>query len=112
MKTILTATLTTAFLAAPAFAGSMTMGFTDASDGTTTVMILSDDGTASVEGVDGTFPYTWDDEAHKLCGDYTGKGEVCATLEDDGTEPAVGQTAAYTTSEGKSGVAEIMAMTE
>ena len=88
------------------------MNFTDASDGTTNVMTFNDDGTASVEGVDGTFAYTWDEDARKLCGDYTGEGEVCATLENDGVEPAVGLTTAYTTSDGNSGVAEITAMVE
>lgn len=112
MKKILIATLTAALVAAPAFAGSMTVGFTDAAEGTTTVMTFDEDGTASVEGVEGTFPYTWDEATKELCGDATGEGEVCATIATEGAEPAVGQKSAYTTSDGRSGMSEITAMTE
>jgi len=97
-------------MAAPAIAGSITMSFAG-DDGTTAVMTFNEDGTAKVEGADGTFEYTWDAEANKLCGDATGEGEVCAIFADK-SEPSVGLESAYTTSDGGSGTATITAMSE
>ena len=107
-KTLITLCAAAA-LAAPAFAASMTVSFAG-SDGTVTVMTFAEDGTASVEGVDATFAYTWDDDAQKLCGDYTGEGVVCATFEGDGGDREVGDTVAYTTDDGRDGVATVTAI--
>lgn len=110
MKKTISVALVALALATPAFAASMTMSFAS-DDGTTVTMTFDGEGTATVEGQEGSFPYTWDEETRELCGDATGEGEVCATFAEAG-EPSVGQTSAYTTSDGGSGTATITAMSE
>ena len=111
MKKLIAMSAATAMFAMPAMAGTMTISFAN-EDGTTQVMTFDDStNTATVEGVDGSFAYTWDAEAGKLCGNPTGEGEVCATFAEK-AEPSVGATSAYTTSEGASGTATITAMSE
>ncbi len=111
MKKFIALTAATAALAMPAIAGTMTISF--ANDNGETVVMTFDDATmtATVEGAEGSFAYTWDAEANKLCGDATGEGEVCATFAEK-AEPAVGVSSAYSTSDGGSGTATITAMAE
>lgn len=97
-------------IAAPALAGSMTVEF--AADGETDVIVVTlvDDGTySSSDGSTGS--YTWDDETQTLCG-TSEEGEVCATFEGEASEPAVGDTRAFTNTAGMSGVATITAIEE
>ena len=91
MKKLIALTAATAALALPAMAGTMTISF--ANDNGETVVMTFDDSTntATVEGQEGSFAYTWDAEANKLCGDATGEGEVCATFAEK-AEPSVGTT--------------------
>ena len=111
MKKLIALSAAAAALAMPAMAGTMTISFANDS-GETVVMTFDDEtNTATVEGQDGSFAYTWDAEANKLCGDATGEGEVCATFAET-AEPAVGVASAYTTSDGGSGTATITAMSE
>ena len=112
MKKLATLTLAAAALATPALAGTMTISF--ANDSGETVVMTFDDatGTATVEGQEGSFPYTFDADANQLCGDATGEGEVCATFAEKNEAPTVGDTGAYTTSDGGSGTATITAMSE
>ena len=112
MKKTIVSAIAAAALAAPAMASSLTISFAS-DDGTTTIMTFDQASmTATVEGADGSFPYTWDAEANKLCGDATGEGEVCATFDSANETPAVGDTSAYTTSDGGGGTATITAMSE
>ena len=110
MKKTLMAAAAAFALGAPAFAASMTISFAN-DDGTTAVMTFDGEGTATIEGQEGSFPYTWDEETRTLCGDATGEGEVCATFAEAG-DPEVGQATGYTTSTGGSGTATITAMSE
>jgi len=112
MKKLIALTAATAMFAMPAMAAKMTISF--ANDDGNTVVMTFDQATmkGSVEGVDGEFDYTYDAEARKLCGDATGEGEVCATFAEANEAPAVGDTSAYTTSDGGSGTATITALEE
>ena len=112
MKKTITTAIMAAMLAAPAMAGSLTLSFAN-SDGNTTVMTFDQESmTATIEGAEGSFPYTWDEATKTLCGDATGEGEVCATIESTSETPAVGDTSAYTSSDGGSGTVTITAMAE
>lgn len=96
-------------LAAPAMAGSMTVSFAN-DDGTTHDWVLGDDGNATAP--DGTVvPYTWDEEALKLCATMPDDAEICATFAEAGTG-TVGDTSAYTLSTGGTGTATIIALEE
>ena len=89
--------------AAPALAGSMTVEF--AADGQTDVFVVTlvDDGTYTAsDGSAGT--YTWDEATQTLCG-TSEAGEVCATFDGEASEPAVGDTRAFTDTAGMTGIA-------
>lgn len=111
MKKTISVVLAALALAAPAFAASMTISFAADEGGDPLVITFDGEGTASVEGSEDTFAYTWNEETRELCGDATGEGEVCATMAESG-DPEVGQSTAYTTSAGTSGTATITAMSE
>ena len=112
MKKFMALTAATVALALPAMAGTMTISFAN-DDGVTTV-ITFDDSTmkGTVEGVDGTFDYTWDAEANALCGNPTGEGDVCATFTEKEQAIAVGTASAYTLSTGGGGTATVTAVSE
>ena len=107
MKKFAMAALAAAFMAAPALAASITVSFAN-DDGTTQVWTFDGEGTAT--SGDLSAPYTWDQEAAKLCADVPEQGEVCATF--DGVAQAVGETSNYTLSTGGTGTATITEMTE
>ncbi len=108
MKKTLILAAAAAFLAAPAFAVTMTIEFAG-DDGTTLAVTLDDaTGTATMNGV--TMPYTWDAEAMTLCA-AAPEGDVCATFAEQ-TEPVVGASSAYTSTTGNSGTATITAIAE
>lgn len=107
MKKIMSMALAAAFIAAPAFAASMTVSFAN-DDGTTQEWTLNDDGTAVSGDLNTT--YTYDEAAMKLCADIPDAGSVCATFDSAGT--AVGDTSTYTLSTGGGGTATITAMEE
>ena len=107
MKKTFIAALAAGLLAAPAFAASMTISFAN-DDGTTQEWTFDGEGTATTGDV--SVPYTWDEEAMKLCADVPEQGEICATFETQGEK--VGDTSAYTLSTGGTGTATITAMEE
>lgn len=112
MKKLITLTAATFALAAPAFAASITLKF-DNADGTSQTMTFDDSTmTATVEGAESSFAYTWDAEANKICGNPTGEGEICATFDTVNEAPTVGDTSGYTTSDGGSGTATVTALAE
>ena len=105
-------TAATIALALPAMAGTMTISFAN-DDGTTSVMTFDDATmTATLEGADGTFDYTWDAEANAICGDPLGEGEICATFTEKEQSVAVGTASAYTLSTGGGGTATVTAVSE
>ena len=107
MKKFFAAAIAAGFIAAPAFAASITISFAD-NDGTTAEWTFDGEGTATSGEI--TTSYTWDEEAKTLCAEVPEQGEVCATF--DGVAEAVGESAGYTLSTGGAGTATIMAMEE
>ena len=108
MKKLLTAALAAGFVAAPAFAASVTLTF--ASDDGTTQEWTFDDTTNMATMGDLSAPYTWDEDAKRLCVDIPEEGEVCGVF--DRVAQAVGETASYTLESGGGGTATITAMSE
>ena len=108
MKKFITAALAAGFVAAPALAASITVSFAS-DDGTTQEWTFDQDtGMATMGEISG--PYTWDEEAKKLCVDIPEQGEVCGVF--DRVAQAVGETAKYTLSTGGGGTATVTAMSE
>ncbi|MEL7285187.1 MAG: hypothetical protein AAGJ68_11765 [Pseudomonadota bacterium] len=107
MKKFFAATLAAGLIAAPAFAASITLSFAG-DDGTTQEWSFDGEGTATYAGT--TMPYTWDEEARKLCAEIPDQGEVCATF--DSAAQAVGESSTYTLSTGGTGTATITAIEE
>ena len=83
MKKILFTTIIAGFATASAFAASQTIEFVR-DDGTSTTIVLNDDGTTMMGDVAGT--YTYDEAEMKLCGSVEGAEEVCVTFENTGSE--------------------------
>ncbi|MEO1552820.1 MAG: hypothetical protein AAFR82_02715 [Pseudomonadota bacterium] len=107
MKKFVAAIFAAGFIAAPAVAASITISF-ESDEGATQVWTFDGEGTATVGEL--TTPYTWDEDARKLCADVPDQGEVCATFES--AAQAVGESSAYTLSTGGGGTATITAMEE
>jgi len=107
MKKFIAAAVAAGFIAAPAFAASITISFAN-DDGTTSEWTFDGEGTATSGDISAS--YTWDEEAKTLCADVPEQGEICATF--DGVAEAVGESAGYTLSTGGSGTATITAMEE
>lgn len=107
MKKFIAAAVAAGFIAAPAFAASITVSFAN-DDGTTSEWTFDGEGTATSGDV--STAYTWDEEAMKLCADVPEQGEICATF--DSVADEVGESAGYTLSNGGSGTATIIAMEE
>lgn len=112
MKKLITATLAAATLGAPAFAATITISFANDNGETVTMSFDDETMTATVDGVDGSFDYTFDEATRTICGNYTGEGESCATFAEVNETPAIGDTSAYTTNDGGSGTATITALAE
>ncbi|MEZ5946445.1 MAG: hypothetical protein R3C13_04600 [Hyphomonas sp.] len=93
-----------ALAALPAFAASTTVEFA-AADGTTSVVVFNDDGTATMDGGD-PITYTMDEDTKTVCG-ATPDGELCATFDELGDE--VGFSTGYTNTAGVTGTATITA---
>lgn len=108
MKKFFAAAIAAGFLAAPAFAASITVSF--ASDDGTTQEWTFDQGTGMATMGEISAPYTWDEDAKKLCVDIPEQGEVCGVF--DSVAQAVGETANYTLSTGGTGTATVTAMSE
>ncbi|MEZ5999044.1 MAG: hypothetical protein R3B98_10155 [Hyphomonas sp.] len=104
MKFVLAAGTALALAALPALAQSTTVEFV-AADGTTSVVVFNDDGTATMDGGD-PIPYTMDEETKTVCGE-TPDGELCATFDELGED--VGFSTGYTNTAGVSGTATITA---
>lgn len=107
MKKIIVAAIAAGFVAAPAFAASITISFAN-DDGTTSEWTFDGEGTAT--SGDLSAAYTWDEDAATLCADVPEQGEICATF--DSVAEAVGESSTYTLSTGGSGTATITAMEE
>ena len=107
MKKLLTAALVAGFITAPAFAASITLSFAG-DDGVTQEWTFDGEGTATT--ADASVPYTWDEEARKLCAEIPDQGEICATF--DTVAQAVGESSTYTLSTGDTGTATILAIEE
>lgn len=107
MKKFIAALVAAGFVAAPAFAASITVSFAS-DDGTTQEWTFADDGTATSGEMSTSF--TWDEDARKLCADIPEQGDVCATF--DSAAEAVGESSTYTLSTGGTGTATITAMEE
>ncbi|MEM7327248.1 MAG: hypothetical protein AAF437_00835 [Pseudomonadota bacterium] len=107
MKKFVAAIVAAGFIAAPAFAASITISFAS-DEGSTQVWTFDGEGTATVGEL--STSYTWDEDARKLCADVPDQGEVCATF--DSVAQAVGESSAYTLSTGGTGTATITAMEE
>ena len=106
-KTILSGVAACAFAVMPAIAGSTTVEFS-ASDGTTSVVVFNQDGTASMDGGE-AISYVLDAETKTVCG-QTPEGDLCATFDEMGTE--VGFSTGYKNTAGASGTATITDVTE
>ena len=113
MKKLVAIAAASAAFVMPALAGTTTISFAS-EDGTTAVLTFDNlTMTATVEGVEGSeHTYTWDDETSTVCGNPTGEGEICATFEGVTGPPAVGNSHAYTSTDGSSGTATVTAVTE
>ncbi len=107
MKKFVTAIVAAGFIAAPAFAASISLSFAN-DDGSTQEWTFDGEGTAT--SGDLSVPYTWDVDAKKLCADIPEQGEICATF--DSVAEAVGESSTYTLSTGGAGTATITAMEE
>lgn len=107
MKKFVTAAIAAGFIAAPAFAASITVSFAS-DDGTTQEWTFDGEGTATSGEL--STSYTWDEAARKLCATIPEQGEVCATF--DSVAENVGDSSTYTLSSGGSGTATITAMEE
>jgi len=107
MKKFVTAAIAAGFLAAPAFAASITLSFAN-DDGTTSEWTFDGEGTATSGDI--STSYTWDEEARTLCADVPEQGEICATF--DSVADEVGESSGYTLSNGGAGTATITAMEE
>ena len=108
MKKFVSAAIAAAFVAAPAFAASITLSFAN-DDGTTQEWTFDSETNMATTG-DLEVPYTWDEEAATLCADIPNQGEVCATFTE--VAQAVGESSPYTLSIGGGGTATITAMSE
>lgn len=104
MKLLMAAGAALTLAALPAFAQSTTVQFV-AADGTTSVVVFNDDGTASMDGGD-PVPYTMNEDTKTVCGE-TPDGELCATFDELGDE--VGFSTGYTNTQGVTGTATITA---
>lgn len=104
MRLIMAAGAALALAALPAFAQSTTVQFV-AADGTTSVVVFNDDGTATMDGGD-PIPYTMDEDTKTICGE-TPDGSLCATFDELGDE--VGFSTGYTNTQGVTGTATITA---
>ena len=105
MRLFLAAGAALTLAALPAFAQSTTVQFV-AADGTTSIVVFNDDGTASMDGGD-PIPYTMDNETKTVCGQAP-DGEICATFDELGNE--LGFSTGFTNTAGATGTATITAM--
>ena len=113
MKKFIALSTATALLAMPAIAGSLTMTYTEEGGTPTAVVYDSTTNTATIEGSDVSFDYTWDAEANKVCGLAIPEiGDLCVTFEGDAKTPEVGAEISYTADNGTSGTAVVTAYTE
>ena len=107
MKKILVSASALMLVAAPAYAAKITLTFTP-DEGDVSVWVLDNETNMASNG-DMTVPYTWDEASKTLCA-VTEEGDLCATVETTSETPALGDTAAYTSTNGDSGTVEITGM--
>ncbi len=100
-----------AFLATAAHATVTTVEYTGSDGAAVTVAYDDATGTATVVGgeSDGaTAPYTFDEANNSICSNDAEGKEVCVTFDGTGEEPKVGDTASFTTNDGRSGTATVV----
>lgn len=108
MKKFLAAVLAAGFIAAPAFAASITVSFAN-DDGTSQEWTFDGEGTATSGDI--TASYTMDEEAGVLCATMPDETEVCVTF-DEQVAQEVGASSTYSLSTGGTGTATITALSE
>ncbi len=102
-----------AFLATAAHAAVTTVEYTG-SDGAS-VTVAYDDATTTATVVGGendgaAAPYTFDQASNTICSSDAEGKEVCVTFDGTGEEPKAGDTASFTTNDGRSGTATIISV--
>ena len=78
---------------------SVTIAYDDATT-TATVIGGENDGAAG--------PYTFDEASNTICSNDAEGKEVCVSFDGTGDEPKVGDTASFTTNDGRSGTAKVV----
>ena len=81
--------------------GNVTVAYDDATS-TATVVGGENDGAAA--------PYTFDQASNTICSSDAEGKEVCVTFDGNGEEPKAGDTASFTTNDGRSGTATIVSV--
>jgi len=109
MKKFIGAAVAALFVTAPALAAASVIKF-EPTEGEAITMTFHEDGTVTADnGATGT--YTWDEEARTICGTFDGaEGETCATFEEVSDE--VGFSTSYTATNGNTGTATLVEVTE
>ncbi len=107
MKKFILAAVSAIFLAAPAYAGSMTIEFAPEDGDKVTIILDSTAQTATIG--DQTSPYSWDETGKTLCGGEA-EQKVCVTF--DEVSHDVGFTTGYTRNDGVTGTATVISVTE
>ena len=107
MKKLAILAAAAAVFTAPAFAGTITVKLESSSGAAYEVVFDDVAGTATMG--DQVNPYTFDEEAKKLCSAQNGE-EVCLTFAEVKNE--VGFSTTYTASNGNTGTATVLAVTE
>ncbi len=113
MLRILGVVAASALFATAAHATVTTIEYTGSDGEQVTVAYDDATNTATVIGgeSDGaTSPYTFDEAANKLCSNDAEGAEVCVTFEGTGEEPKAGDTASFTTNDGRSGTAKVVSI--
>ena len=106
MKRLAILTASAAFITAPAFAAKITIEF--APEGKDTFEVVLDDVAGTVTSPEGTAPMSFDWDTNTLCAEMEPK--ACATFEGEAKPPEVGAASAYTSNDGGSGIATILAV--
>jgi len=106
MKTLICLAAASAFMAAPAFAAKGTIEF--APEGKDTFEVILDDEAGTLTSAEGTAPMSFDWDTNTLCAEIEPK--ACATFEGEAKPPEVGAASAYTSNDGGSGIATILAV--
>ncbi|GAB5459565.1 MAG: hypothetical protein Hens3KO_25950 [Henriciella sp.] len=106
MRTLIALAAAAAFTTAPAFAAKVTIEFTP--EGADPITVVLDDVAMTVTGPDGTAPFTFDVPTNTMC--VVMEPKTCVTFEGEAKEAVAGESAAYTSNNGTSGVAKVLSV--